>query len=254
MFWKIWLLVIFTFFLFFNCQQKADVETMDIAAEEAILKDLIKKQDDAWVDRNFEDVESLWAHEPYSLQLGVNFIIGNYVMRVGWDSISARYKRNFSNRSEYAEGERPRKTISNHFIKLYDNVAWMVCDIQSERKFEGIDRHSSQKNVRIYEKKNGQWKIVFGYNGIGWQKEPQLTDEMYLGILGYRLFNSNQNEKAIEVLKLNVKLFPESSNAHENLANAYLRQGNKEMAKEHCEKALELNPLNRSAKEMMEKI
>jgi tetratricopeptide (TPR) repeat protein len=83
--------------------------------------------------------------------------------------------------------------------------------------------------------------------------EPRQT-AFDLQNVGNRLLNSSQVERAIDVYNLHLKLFPESSNANENLAIAYLKMGNQELAKKHCEKALELNSLNKSAKETMEKM
>jgi tetratricopeptide (TPR) repeat protein len=43
---------------------------------------------------------------------------------------------------------------------------------------------------------------------------------------------------AVEVLKLNLLAYPESADAHETLAEAYLADGQKDLALQHAEKAL----------------
>jgi tetratricopeptide (TPR) repeat protein len=43
---------------------------------------------------------------------------------------------------------------------------------------------------------------------------------------------------AVEVLKLDLLAYPESADAHETLAEAYLADGQKDLARQHAEKAL----------------
>jgi tetratricopeptide (TPR) repeat protein len=45
---------------------------------------------------------------------------------------------------------------------------------------------------------------------------------------------------AIEIFKLNLFAYPDSADAHFNLADAYLKDGQKELAREYAEKALAL--------------
>jgi tetratricopeptide (TPR) repeat protein len=43
---------------------------------------------------------------------------------------------------------------------------------------------------------------------------------------------------AIEIFKLNLLAYPDSADAHYNLADAYLADGQKELARQYAEKAL----------------
>jgi tetratricopeptide (TPR) repeat protein len=45
-------------------------------------------------------------------------------------------------------------------------------------------------------------------------------------------------KNAIEIFKLNLLAYPESADAHYNLADAYLADGQKELARQYAEKAL----------------
>jgi tetratricopeptide (TPR) repeat protein len=68
-----------------------------------------------------------------------------------------------------------------------------------------------------------------------------------LNAWAYSLLGKNEVEKAIEVFKLNVTLNPYSWNAYDSLAEAYLKSGNKDLAKKNYKKSLELNPKNDNA-------
>lgn len=72
--------------------------------------------------------------------------------------------------------------------------------------------------------------------------------------LGYRLLGANRVEHAIEIFKLNVESYPQSANAYDSLAEAYMVNGNKELAIRNYEKSLELNPANANAVVMLKKL
>jgi pimeloyl-ACP methyl ester carboxylesterase len=71
---------------------------------------------------------------------------------------------------------------------------------------------------------------------------------------GKTLLQKNDMAKGIEVLKLNVNLYPESAVAYDVLGEAYLKTGNAELAVINYKKSLELNPDNKNAKTKMERI
>ncbi|RZV67608.1 MAG: tetratricopeptide repeat protein [Flavobacteriaceae bacterium] len=74
---------------------------------------------------------------------------------------------------------------------------------------------------------------------------------------GYRLLNSNQVENAIFVFQMVSQFFPDSANAWDSLAEAYLKAGDKEKAKEYYIKAVEMDPdgsTGKNAKAMLKSI
>ena len=79
-------------------------------------------------------------------------------------------------------------------------------------------------------------------------------DEREFNGLGYRLLNLNRPGDSVEIFKLNVELFPRSANAYDSLAEAYLRNNQKELAIANYQKSLELNPENANAKKMLEEL
>ena len=57
--------------------------------------------------------------------------------------------------------------------------------------------------------------------------------------------------EAIDVLKLQLQIYPDSSDGYEGLGEAYQRSGEKQLAVESYKKALEKNPENSDAKEKL---
>jgi len=59
---------------------------------------------------------------------------------------------------------------------------------------------------------------------------------------GYNMLGSGQTEGALYVFQMNSKLFPESANTWDSLAEAFWKAGNLEKAKEYYNKAIGLDP------------
>ncbi|NLP10779.1 amidohydrolase family protein [bacterium] len=78
--------------------------------------------------------------------------------------------------------------------------------------------------------------------------------ESELNTLGYQLLRMNKIIEAIEIFKLNVEAYPQSSNVYDSLGEAYMINGDKELAINNYEKSLELNPKNSNAVEMLKKL
>ncbi len=64
---------------------------------------------------------------------------------------------------------------------------------------------------------------------------------------GYALMDMQLHAEAIVIFELNVEAYPASSNAYDSLAEAYMEQGETELAIENYERSLELNPANTNA-------
>lgn len=75
-----------------------------------------------------------------------------------------------------------------------------------------------------------------------------------LNNLGYALLQQKKIAEAIVVLKANVELYPQSSNVYDSLGEAYMLNGNKDLAILNYKKSLELNPQNSNAVTMLKKL
>jgi dienelactone hydrolase len=64
--------------------------------------------------------------------------------------------------------------------------------------------------------------------------------EAIVNLIGYQHLQVGDVRTAVEIMKLNVNAFPESPNAHDSLADVYLADGQKELARQNAKKALEL--------------
>jgi tetratricopeptide (TPR) repeat protein len=76
--------------------------------------------------------------------------------------------------------------------------------------------------------------------------------ESELNALGYQLLYGNHKpSQAIEIFKLNTDAYPKSSNAFDSLAEAYHVNGNKAAAIKNYQKAVELDPTDLHAADVL---
>jgi len=80
------------------------------------------------------------------------------------------------------------------------------------------------------------------------------TDEISIWRLGYVWMNEGHIPEAVEIFKLYVEAYPESSNAYDSLAEAYMKNGDTEKAIQNYRKSLELNPDNNNAREKLKEL
>ena len=79
-------------------------------------------------------------------------------------------------------------------------------------------------------------------------------DEHELDSLGYQFIHINKFKEAIRIFQLNAEAYPQSSNAYDSLAEAYMDDGNKAQAIANYQKSLELNRKNGNAAKMLQKL
>jgi 3-oxoadipate enol-lactonase len=78
--------------------------------------------------------------------------------------------------------------------------------------------------------------------------------EVRMNILGYQQLQSGKTNEAIELFKLNVLAYPESANTYDSLGEAYMTNGEKDLAIQNYKRSLDLDPNNQNAKNMIEKM
>ena len=72
--------------------------------------------------------------------------------------------------------------------------------------------------------------------------------------LGYGLLHMKKFREAIEIFKLSVEAYPQSYNAYDSLGEAYMDNGDKELAIKNYQKSLELNPGNANGVEKLKEL
>ncbi len=98
-------------------------------------------------------------------------------------------------------------------------------------------------------------EAVEAYRKIKGEKPANnAVQEARLNDLGYALLQESKLSDAIAIFKLNVELYPQSSNTYDSLGEAYMKNGDKALAISNYAKSLELDPKNKNAANMLEKL
>lgn len=80
------------------------------------------------------------------------------------------------------------------------------------------------------------------------------ASESRLNQLGYQYLGSGNVQAAIDVFRVNVALYPTSFNVYDSLGEAYMTDGQKELAIKNYEQSLKLNPNNANGREMLDRL
>ena len=144
--------------------------------------------------------------------------------------------------------------------KLIFNIAENKIELAEKREHEG-EKYVFNK-LRKGEKTpseylaEGNFKAALeGYKAI--KEKDSLTPvirERNLNKLGYQHLRNNEYEDAINVFKINIELYPNSSNTYDSTGDAYAKMKDTIKAIEYYKKALAINPENRSSKRSLEKL
>lgn len=81
-----------------------------------------------------------------------------------------------------------------------------------------------------------------------------MVSEQRLNTLGYTFMRQKKMAEAIAVFKVNVELYPDSWNTYDSLGEAYMNNGDKDLAIENYKKSLQLNPQNNNGAETLKKL
>ena len=98
-------------------------------------------------------------------------------------------------------------------------------------------------------------KAIAGYRQI--KKETPnnaAVSEARINGLGYGFLRAKKLPEAIAYFKLNVEFYPKSFNVYDSHGEAYMANGEKELAIQNYKKSLELNPKNTRGAEMLKKL
>ncbi len=86
------------------------------------------------------------------------------------------------------------------------------------------------------------------------RKGEEVLSEARMNIVGYDLLRMKKHTDAIEVFQQNVADYPQSANAYDSLGEAYMENGDKELAIKNYQRSIELNPKNTNGAEKLKKL
>lgn len=151
---------------------------------------------------------------------------------------------------------------NKHLIVLLNNTGGTNLDAMS-RSIRGIlyerpyavAKKSLAETIFATIKEKGIALALAQYRELKEKRaDTHALNEGEMNGMGYQLLGMKKINEAIEVFKLNVEAFPQSSNVYDSLGEAYMLNGDKELAIKNYEKSIELDPHNTGGMEMLKKL
>jgi tetratricopeptide (TPR) repeat protein len=108
-----------------------------------------------------------------------------------------------------------------------------------------------EEAAKLFDQKKNEEGEKMLFTALNEVQKQELMNESSINDLGYNYLGKDKLGMAIAVFRFNVKSHPGSGNAYDSLGEAYLKDGNKKLAKENYEKSLELDPSNDNARKIL---
>ncbi len=136
-------------------------EAFDFEKEKAAILEVIEQESKAFWDKDFNKWASYWAQEDYVRTMGW-WARGGITVVEGWEQRGPRTKQHME---EFPEPNEQNVTRKNWNIRISENMAWATFYQYGTDTGEPVmDMPGLSHETRIFEKVNGQWKIVY----VGW--------------------------------------------------------------------------------------
>ncbi len=220
--------------------------------DENALKKVVGLENESIINRDTVTWKSLYVHDE---KMRRSYISNSGIFSVqGWNNLLSLVQQSLKvnpSPSKYTEVK-----DDNYIIRMDDNMASLEYDQKiSAPRIDSLKPYYSHE-FRTMMKVDNQWKIASSttIDSLSFTSGDSAHIEDNLNATGYRLLNAKKIKDAIEVFKVNVKLFPHSWNVYDSLGEAYADDNNSDAAIKNYEMSLKINPKNDNGKQALEKL
>jgi dienelactone hydrolase len=153
--------------------------------------------------------------------------------------------------SGFEDGKHGTEIFGPHPELVDQLVAWYTDTLvtrPSDRKANVAIKSSAMRDFwRLAASPNGAAEAVKVFNTIPKAgRGAELFPEAQINLLGYSHLQAGRTDPAIELFKLNTRAYPDSANTYDSLGDAYLANGQNDLALQASERALAMLPKDSS--------
>ena len=216
-------------------------------AEDEVLKTVVQAETKAFYDRDFEALQAKWLHDSTTSRHVIGY--GRSTYQKGWDEIAAGIAKSLKANALMQVD----LSSSNFAIRKEGNIAWL--DYEQGVSIPQLRVKQQSRERRLMVKTGNEWKIGSSISVLtsSYDDSPE-NIESRINNMGYFLLEGGKTAEAVEMFRLNVRLYPQSWNVYDSLGEAYATAGQKELAIQNYEKSISLNPKNEDGKAALAKL
>lgn len=260
------LVLLFAYLLPFTVLAQTSVEPRIKRVEQGLLPAVLIKDDPSW---SLEERMKNWKVPGLSVAVVKDFKV-EWARSYGVKDIETKEPVTTETLFQAGSISKPvaamvaLKRVQEGKIALDENinnklVTWKLPDNEFTAKkkvtLANLLSHTGGLTVHGFPGYAVDEKALAGYRQIKKEKPDNVAvTEARINGLGYGFLRAKKLPEAIAYFKLNVELYPDSYNVYDNLGEAYLANGDKELAIANYKKSLELNPKNTNATEALKKL
>ena len=242
---------------------KVDVPFIHFAQKNIPKNVLIEDKIDSTLDYKFDFYDSLTNSRAYRFKF--NRLTHSYFSTLGV-LFQARDPRQDKSDAEIMESYTLMSEYTLHFLNGFlksDKNALLYLEkrnaddgqptalVSKEFKLP-VDRAMSFEDFNEMARKNNYQNLARLYEVVLSKHSSFKPEEGKLNNLGLQLlYNPTTSSQGVDVLNFATKLYPESANLFDSLAEAYLFVKNEKQAVVNFEKSLQLNPANKNASDRL---
>jgi tetratricopeptide (TPR) repeat protein len=217
------------------------------ASAEAAIKARIEAETQAYYDRKLDPSTAGWVHDERASRILISRQGFNQVS--GWNNIVDWYKQGAAQLPNWTSAG---FTNSDYRMSVKGNMAYVEYDQTSKVTIDGRENTSHSHELRTLVKEGGDWKFLsMATINTDSFDNSFAAMEQSINSIGYLMLSQGKSDQAIEVFKLNTKLYPQSANVYDSLGEAYMKAGKKDLAIQNYQRSLELNHENKNAQKML---
>lgn len=211
------------------------------------VKRVIRAETETYYQRDTTGWKNTWINDSTAIRTFITS--GSYSVALGWDKFGPSTIASIRN----TPPEAVKIDRTNYVVRIDGALAYAEYDEQTNFLTDSVPLVARQNRTLV--KRNGEWRILSAGSFVGstYGASPRAVQTRLAGV-GSDLSAAKKHDDAIEVLELNVRLFPSSSAAHAALAAAHAAAGNTGLARQHYEKALAIDPKNETARTALAKL
>ncbi|MCG8699777.1 MAG: nuclear transport factor 2 family protein [Bacteroidales bacterium] len=225
------------------------INGQDVTNDEEAIINLITCETEAYLNHNYDDWAANWAQTPYAHH--VYTTSSHHQGLNGWEEMKTAFRDEFSTPVD------PNYTIEKDEFNIHINGNTAVANFTEHYFAKGPVKTEkwSAKNNAMFEKVDGEWKIV-GFNIVNQTtfKASEYDVWANLNLAGNMLLEMEDKESALKVFELCFEIQPEGCQKYNKLGEVFLNMGKTEVAKQYFNKCLIIEPQNEYASNKLKEI